>query len=71
MALRFTTSQDPSSRLFSRKLSADNWDTQMLFFLKHGYRVVSHERNGRPSQTADGHDMDRYADDPVTTSKGL
>jgi len=43
----------------------------MLFFLKHGYRVVSNDRHGRPSQTADGHDMDHYADDPVTTSKGL
>jgi pimeloyl-ACP methyl ester carboxylesterase len=21
-------------------LSADDWDTQMLFFLKHGYRVI-------------------------------
>jgi non-heme chloroperoxidase len=21
-------------------LSADDWDTQMLFFLQHGYRVV-------------------------------
>ena len=22
-------------------LSADDWDTQMLFFLKHGYRVIA------------------------------
>ncbi|HYQ33478.1 MAG TPA: alpha/beta hydrolase, partial [Lapillicoccus sp.] len=46
-------------------LSADDWDTQMLFFLHHGYRVIAHDRrgHGRSAQTADGHDMDHYADD--------
>jgi len=46
-------------------LSADDWDTQMLFFLKHGYRVIAHDRrgHGRSSQVSDGHDMDHYADD--------
>ncbi len=46
-------------------LSADDWDTQMLFFLLHGYRVVAHDRrgHGRSAQTSDGHDMDHYADD--------
>lgn len=46
-------------------LSADDWDTQLLFFLGHGYRVIAHDRrgHGRSSQTADGHDMDHYADD--------
>src|SRR5215472_11063951 len=46
-------------------LSADDWDTQMMFFLNHGYRVIAHDRrgHGRSSQTADGHDMDHYADD--------
>jgi non-heme chloroperoxidase len=46
-------------------LSADDWDTQMLFFLSHGYRVIALDRrgHGRSSQTADGHDMDHYADD--------
>jgi non-heme chloroperoxidase len=46
-------------------LSADDWDTQMMFFLKHGYRVIAHDRrgHGRSSQTGDGHDMDHYADD--------
>src|SRR3954452_9696633 len=45
-------------------LSADDWDTQMLFFLQHGYRVVAHDRrgHGRSSQTGDGHDMYHYAD---------
>jgi non-heme chloroperoxidase len=46
-------------------LSADDWDAQMMFFLKRGYRVIAHDRrgHGRSSQTADGHDMDHYADD--------
>jgi non-heme chloroperoxidase len=52
-------------------LSADDWDTQMMFFLNHGFRVIAHDRrgHGRSTQTADGHDMDHYADDlaAVTT----
>jgi pimeloyl-ACP methyl ester carboxylesterase len=46
-------------------LSADDWDTQILFFLTHGYRVVAHDRrgHGRSTQVSDGHDMDHYADD--------
>jgi non-heme chloroperoxidase len=46
-------------------LSADDWDTQMLFFLKHGYRVIAHDRrgHGRSTQAGGGHDMDHYADD--------
>ena len=46
-------------------LSADDWDTQMQFFLKNGYRVIAHDRrgHGRSSQIGRGHDMDHYADD--------
>jgi non-heme chloroperoxidase len=46
-------------------LSADDWDTQMMFFLGHGYRVVAADRrgHGRSTQSGDGHDMDHYADD--------
>ncbi|WP_250005696.1 alpha/beta fold hydrolase [Actinoplanes sp. M2I2] len=46
-------------------LSADDWDTQMLFFLRNGYRVVAADRrgHGRSTQVGDGHDMDHYADD--------
>src|SRR3954463_10555450 len=46
-------------------LSADDWDTQMLFFLNNGYRVIAHDRrgHGRSTHTGDGHDMDHYADD--------
>jgi non-heme chloroperoxidase len=46
-------------------LSADDWDTQMMFFLLHGYRVIAADRrgHGRSTQTDSGHDMDHYADD--------
>lgn len=46
-------------------LSADDWDTQMLYFVRRGYRVIAHDRrgHGRSAQTASGHDMDHYADD--------
>jgi non-heme chloroperoxidase len=56
-------------------LSSDDWDTQMLFFLRNGYRVIAHDRrgHGRSSQTGEGHDMDHYADDlaAVTTHLDL
>ena len=46
-------------------LSADDWDAQMMFFLKQGFRVIAHDRrgHGRSTQVAHGHDMDHYADD--------
>lgn len=46
-------------------LSADDWDTHMLFFLSKGFRVIAHDRrgHGRSSQVSDGHDMDHYAAD--------
>ena len=46
-------------------LSADDWDSQMLFFLGKGYRVIAHDRrgHGRSSQTDLGNDMDTYASD--------
>jgi len=54
-------------------LSADDWDTQMLFFLKHGYRVVAHDRrgHGRSTQVSDGHDMDHYAADAAAVFQHL
>jgi non-heme chloroperoxidase len=54
-------------------LSADDWDTQMLFFLANGYRVVAHDRrgHGRSSQTAIGHDMDHYASDAAAVVEHL
>jgi non-heme chloroperoxidase len=46
-------------------LSADDWDSQALFFVSQGYRVIAHDRrgHGRSSQVSDGHDMDHYAAD--------
>jgi len=54
-------------------LSADDWDAQMLFFLKQGYRVIAHDRrgHGRSSQVSDGHDMDHYADDLAALTEHL
>jgi hypothetical protein len=47
------------------RLSSDDWNAQMQFFLSKGYRVVAHDRRGRgrSSQVWDGHDMDHYAAD--------
>ncbi|MFM9925673.1 alpha/beta hydrolase [Variovorax sp. H27-G14] len=54
-------------------LSADDWDTQMLFFIGKGYRVIAHDRrgHGRSSQTAGGHDMDTYAADVAVLTDAL
>src|SRR6266704_1539309 len=40
-------------------LSADDWDTQMLFFLQHGHRVIAHgrRRDGRSAGASEGHDL--------------
>ncbi|RDE05698.1 alpha/beta fold hydrolase [Sphingomonas aracearum] len=54
-------------------LSADDWDTQMLFFLENGFRVVAHDRrgHGRSAQISDGHDMDHYAADAAAVARHL
>ncbi|MCP1846410.1 MULTISPECIES: alpha/beta fold hydrolase [Bradyrhizobium] len=54
-------------------LSADDWDNQMLFFLKQGFRVVAHDRrgHGRSSQVSEGHDMDHYAADASAVAEHL
>jgi non-heme chloroperoxidase len=54
-------------------LSADAWDGQMLFMAQQGYRVVAHDRrgHGRSAQTADGNDMDTYADDLAAVIESL
>ncbi|MGV9289181.1 alpha/beta fold hydrolase [Streptomyces sp. NPDC003719] len=46
-------------------LSSDDWDAQLLFLVRRGYRVVAHDRrgHGRSAQVGHGHDMDRYAAD--------
>jgi non-heme chloroperoxidase len=54
-------------------LSSDDWDTQMMFFLAQGYRVIAHDRrgHGRSSQGATGHDMDTYVADAAKLYKKL
>ena len=54
-------------------LSADDWDSQMLFFLSEGYRVIAHDRrgHGRSDQTDTGNNMDTYAADVTTIVQAL
>ena len=54
-------------------LSGDDWDTQMLYFLDKGYRVIAHDRrgHGRSTQVSDGHDMDHYAADAAAVVEHL
>lgn len=54
-------------------LSGDDWDGQLMFFLKQGYRVIAHDRrgHGRSSQASEGHDMDTYAADVAELTKAL
>jgi len=46
-------------------LSADSWESQMMFLASKGYRCIAHDRrgHGRSSQPWDGNDMDTFADD--------
>ena len=54
-------------------LSGDDWDAQMMFFLKEGFRVIAHDRrgHGRSSQTSTGHEMDTYASDVAELAAAL
>jgi non-heme chloroperoxidase len=54
-------------------LSSDDWDTQMMFFLANGFRVIAHDRrgHGRSAQVSDGHDMDHYAADAFAVVEAL
>lgn len=54
-------------------LSSDDWDSQMLFFLGKGYRVIAHDRrgHGRSDQTDTGNDMDTYAADVADLAQAL
>ena len=54
-------------------LSADDWDTQMLFFLRKGFRVIAHDRrgHGRSTQTDTGNEMDTYAADVAAARRRI
>jgi non-heme chloroperoxidase len=45
----------------------------MMFFVRHGYRVVAHDRrgHGRSAQVAAGHDMDHHAADASAVAEHL
>lgn len=46
-------------------LTADAWESQMVYLAAHGYRCVAHDRrgHGRSGQPWNGNDMNTYADD--------
>jgi len=46
-------------------LSADAWESQMLFLASQGYRCIAHDRrgHGRSDQPWNGNEMDTYSDD--------
>jgi len=54
-------------------LSADSWESQMLFLASGGYRCIAHDRrgHGRSSQPWGGNEMDTYADDLATLIETL
>jgi non-heme chloroperoxidase len=54
-------------------LSSDDWDAQMMFFLKEGFRVIAHDRrgHGRSSQSSEGNNMETYASDVAELTTAL
>lgn len=46
-------------------LTADAWESQMMFLAENGFRAIAHDRrgHGRSSQPWNGNEMDTYADD--------
>src|SRR5271170_6703012 len=54
-------------------LTADDWDTQMMFFGHRGYRVIAADRrgHGRSTQSWNGNDMNTYADDLAVLTERL
>jgi len=54
-------------------LTADAWDSQMMFLASRGYRCIAHDRrgHGRSSQSWTGNEMDTYADDLAALVEAL
>jgi non-heme chloroperoxidase len=54
-------------------LSADAWESQMMFLASNGHRTIAHDRrgHGRSSQPSGGNEMDTYADDLATLIEAL
>ncbi|WP_296949000.1 alpha/beta fold hydrolase [uncultured Massilia sp.] len=54
-------------------LSSDDWDSQLMYFVQRGFRVIAHDRrgHGRSTQVGTGHDMDHYADDLAAVVRHL
>jgi non-heme chloroperoxidase len=54
-------------------LTADDWDSQMVFFASRGFRCIAHDRrgHGRSTQPWNGNEMDTYADDLSTLTEAL
>jgi non-heme chloroperoxidase len=54
-------------------LTADAWESQMVFLASNGYRCIAHDRrgHGRSDQPSAGNDMDTYAEDLSRLIVGL
>lgn len=54
-------------------LTADAWESQMVFLAANGFRCIAHDRrgHGRSSQPSGGNDMDHNADDLADLLEGL
>ncbi|TDW49199.1 non-heme chloroperoxidase [Flavobacterium sp. 270] len=54
-------------------LSSDDWDSQLMFFVQQGYRVIAHDRrgHGRSGQSAEGNNMETYAADVAELTAAL
>lgn len=54
-------------------LTADSWESQMLFLADNGFRCIAHDRrgHGRSSQPWQGNEMNTYADDLSAVMEAL
>src|SRR4051795_11422061 len=54
-------------------LNTDAWESQMLFLVQNGFRVVAHDRrgHGRSTQASSSNDMNGYAEDLAAVIEAL